>query len=57
MSVSAVLRGDHSFLAETPVGPRGSCPAGLRGTRDHVLQTEGGSDGAEAVAGHLQTAR
>ena len=57
LSVSAVLRGDHGLLPETPVRSRGSHSAGLCGSRDPVLQTEGDSDGAEAVAGYLQNAR
>lgn len=57
LCVSAVLRGDHCNLAETPLGSRCSHPAGLRRSCDLVLQAEGGCDGTAAVAGHLQAAR
>lgn len=57
LSVSAVLRGDLPLLAEAPLGSRRPHPAGLRGSRDFVLQAEGGCDGAAAVARHLQAAR
>ncbi|XP_071349575.1 ankyrin repeat and SOCS box protein 14 isoform X2 [Trachinotus anak] len=55
--VSAVLRGDHRVLAQAPLRPCGPHPAGLRGSRDLLLQAEGGCDGAAAVARHLQAAR
>ena len=56
-SVSAVLWGDHRLLAEAPLRSGGPHPAGLPGSCDPVLQTEGGCDGAAAVARHLQAAR
>lgn len=57
LSVSAVLWGDHGLLAEAPLRSGGPCPAGLRGPRDLVLQTEGSRDGAAAVVRHLQASR
>lgn len=57
VSISAVLWGDHSLLAEVSLRPVGPHPVGLRGSRDPLLQAQGGCDGAAAVAWHLQAAR